>query len=91
MTFHGADRHKIASRLHTYDVVLTTYQIITREVSSIAVDKKADVGPIGDFDVESQGKEIRQSALLQIAWERIILDEAHTIRNPKSQVFSPVP
>ena len=90
VTFHGPDRHKIASRLHMYDVVLTTYQIITREVSSIAVDKKADLGPIGDFNVETQGKEIRQSVLLQIAWERIILDEAHTIRNPKSQVSQAV-
>ena len=90
VTFHGADRHKIASKLHTYDVVLTTYQIIVREVASIAVDKKADLGPIGDFNVETQGKEIRQSVLLQIAWERIILDEAHTIRNPKSQVSQAV-
>ena len=90
ITFHGPDRHKLASKLHTFDVVLTTYQIITREVSNIAIDKNADMGPIGDFSEETQGKEIRQSPLLQIAWERIILDEAHTIRNPKSQVSQAV-
>ena len=25
--FHGADRHKLAAKLHQYDVVITTYQV----------------------------------------------------------------
>ena len=90
LTYHGPDRHKQASKLYKSDVVLTTYQIITREISNIAVGKGDDMGPIGDFNEETHAKEIRQSPLLQVAWERIILDEAHTIRNPKAQVSQAV-
>ena len=90
ITYHGPDRHKLASKISKSDVVLTTYQIISREISNIAVGKGDDMGPIGDFNEETQAKEIRQSPLLQVAWERIILDEAHTIRNPKSLVSQAV-
>ncbi len=48
--------------------------------------KGQEQAPIGDFDVETQAHELRQSMLLQIAFDRIILDEAHVIRNPKSAI-----
>lgn len=55
------------------------------------IDKKdGDSKPIGDFDVESDASAIRQSILLQIAFDRIILDEAHVIRNPKAGVSQSV-
>ena len=53
LTYHGPDRHKQASKLYKSDVVLTTYQIITREISNIAVGKGDDMGPIGDFNEET--------------------------------------
>ncbi|CAH0392936.1 unnamed protein product [Bemisia tabaci] len=34
--------------------------------------------------VTSEGKKMEDSALYKIAWDRIIIDEAHTIRNPKT-------
>lgn len=55
------------------------------------VDKKdGDSKPIGDFDVETDASAIRQSVLLQIAFDRIILDEAHVIRNPKTGISQAV-
>lgn len=116
MIFHGPDRHKLAAKLHQHDIVITTYQvlnkqictllfkllklncifrfltqIVSREISNLSIDKKdGDSKPIGDFDVETHANEIRQSVLLQIAFDRIILDEAHVIRNPKSGVSQSV-
>ncbi len=64
---------------------------MSREISNLSIDKKdGDSKPIGDFDVETHANEIRQSVLLQIAFDRIILDEAHVIRNPKSGVSQSV-
>ncbi|KAI9558938.1 Transcription termition factor 2 [Daphnia sinensis] len=89
--FHGPDRNKLASKLHHYDVVITTYQIVSREIANVKVDKKdGDSKPIGDFDVETDASAIRQSVLLQIAFDRIILDEAHVIRNPKAGISQAV-
>ena len=64
------------------------FQIVAREIQ---VNKKdGDSQPIGDFNGEQDAHEIRQSVLLQIAFDRVILDEAHVIRNPKSGVSQSV-
>lgn len=57
----------------------------------MSLDKKdGDSKPIGDFDVETDAKAKSQSVLLQIAFDRIILDEAHVIRNPKAGISKSV-
>lgn len=50
------------------------------------MEKGQEEAPIGDFDPETQADELRQSVLLRIAFDRIILDEGHVIRNPKAAV-----
>ena len=35
ITYHGADRNRIAGQLHRHDIVLTTYQIVAREISKV--------------------------------------------------------
>ncbi|XP_055855562.1 transcription termination factor 2 [Episyrphus balteatus] len=57
---HGQSRDTKPRHLATYDIVVTTYQIVTRESKN-------------------------KGALFSIAWKRVILDEAHVIRNHKSQ------
>ncbi|KAL9910816.1 transcription termination factor lodestar isoform 1-T3 [Glossina fuscipes fuscipes] len=57
---HGQKRDNKPKHLRTYDIIITTYTIVSRE------HKVA-------------------GALFGIKWKRIILDEAHTIRNHKSQ------
>ncbi|XP_065053319.1 transcription termination factor 2-like isoform X2 [Rhopilema esculentum] len=87
--YHGPTREKSADRLARYDVVLTTYSIVEREAkdlvdSSSLKKKKSDAwlttkGPPPATDRCKR----RDSPLCQVHWRRIILDEAHTIKNPK--------
>ncbi|CAK9798659.1 Transcription termination factor 2 [Anthophora quadrimaculata] len=63
--YHGTNRECLPKRLAKKDVVITTYNILTREFKS-------------------------NSTLYKINWERVILDEAHIIRNHKSQACQAV-
>lgn len=58
---HGCNRETKPKHLRTYDIVVTTYNIVSREHKS-------------------------RGALFGIKWKRIILDEAHVVRNHKSQI-----
>ncbi|XP_023179025.2 transcription termination factor 2 [Drosophila hydei] len=57
---HGNNRESKGKHLRTYDIVVTTYNIVARE-------NKAN------------------GALSGVKWRRIILDEAHVVRNHKAQ------
>ncbi|EPY51093.1 ATP-dependent DNA helicase Rhp16b [Schizosaccharomyces cryophilus OY26] len=69
LVFHGANRKKELNHVHDYDVVITTYQTL---VSEYAPDKK-----------EENSKETL--SLFSFFWWRVILDEAHTIKNKASK------
>uniref|UniRef100_A0A182N2Z1 Transcription termination factor 2 n=1 Tax=Anopheles dirus TaxID=7168 RepID=A0A182N2Z1_9DIPT len=60
---HGTQRETKPRQLAKYDVVITTYNIVSRE------SKDSTRGGGGVYGVN---------------WERVILDEAHVIRNHKS-------
>lgn len=73
-TYHGAGRvHMTAADLSQYDVVITTYQTLT-----------SDYVPRGKGS-KAPEKKLRDSGLYSMQWRRIILDEAHTVRNPVSK------
>ncbi|XP_049547299.1 transcription termination factor 2-like [Anopheles darlingi] len=61
---HGTQRDTKPRHIAKYDVVITTYNIVSREA------KDAETGNGG--------------GLFGVNWERMILDEAHVIRNHKS-------
>ncbi|XP_016909041.1 transcription termination factor 2 [Apis cerana] len=63
--YHGTNRENVPKRLAKNDVVITTYNILTREFKT-------------------------NSTVYKIHWNRIILDEAHIIRNHKSQASQSV-
>ncbi|KAF7376249.1 DNA repair protein rad5 [Mycena sanguinolenta] len=69
--YYGTKRDIDTDELQKYDVVITTYQ-------SIASDDK-DSAP-------SKKKKKVEKSLFDIRWKRIVLDEAHTIRNPKTKM-----
>ncbi|XP_030811830.1 transcription termination factor 2 isoform X3 [Camarhynchus parvulus] len=78
--YHGANRDKHAEVLSGYDVVVTTYSLLSKEIPTT---KEEGEVPAQDHDVES-GSSLC-SPLLRVAWARIILDEAHNIKNPRVQ------
>ncbi|TSV41644.1 Poly [ADP-ribose] polymerase 4 [Bagarius yarrelli] len=76
--YHGPNRQRSASILAEHDVVITTYSLVSKE---IPVQKEDAEKPIQD--TEPVGSEL--PPLLRVAWARVVLDEAHNIKNPKVQ------
>ncbi|NXI07930.1 TTF2 factor, partial [Irena cyanogastra] len=85
--YHGPNRDKHAEVLSGYDVVVTTYSLLSKEIPT---SKEEGEIPAQDHDVIVvcfffQSGSSPCSPLLRVAWARIILDEAHTIKNPRVQ------
>uniref|UniRef100_A0A4W5RZJ6 Transcription termination factor 2 n=1 Tax=Hucho hucho TaxID=62062 RepID=A0A4W5RZJ6_9TELE len=76
--YHGPNRQKNAKVLAEHDVVVTTYSLVSKEI------------PVQKEDAEKPSKDSEDvpsalPPLLRVAWARIVLDEAHNIKNPKVQ------
>ncbi|KAJ7178411.1 SNF2 family N-terminal domain-containing protein [Mycena crocata] len=71
--YYGNSRDISPKYLQKYDVVITTYQTVAGEYD----DK--DSAP-------SKKKKKIEKTLFAVHWKRIVLDEAHTIRNPKTKM-----
>ncbi|XP_023193346.1 transcription termination factor 2 isoform X1 [Xiphophorus maculatus] len=76
--YHGPSRERSARALADYDVVVTTYSLVSKE---ILVEKEDADNPGKDPDHVPS----RSGPLLRVTWARVILDEAHNIKNPKVQ------
>ncbi|XP_034510060.1 transcription termination factor 2 isoform X3 [Ailuropoda melanoleuca] len=77
--YHGPNRDQRAKVLSSYDIVITTYNLLAKEIPT---QKGEGVIPGANRSVE---KDSAKTPLLQIVWARIILDEAHCVRNPRVQ------
>jgi len=62
---HGPSRTKRFADLKKYDVVITTYQILVSEFGNSQMDSESGV----------------KTGCFGLHWYRVILDEAHTIKN----------
>ncbi|EQL33211.1 hypothetical protein BDFG_04655 [Blastomyces dermatitidis ATCC 26199] len=69
LIYHGVGK-KEAKNLNNYDVVITTYGALASEYAPIE-NKLPNSKP-------SQG-------LFSLRWRRVVLDEGHTIRNPRTR------
>ncbi|KAF3694558.1 Transcription termination factor 2 [Channa argus] len=76
--YHGSNREKSAKVLAEYDVVVTTYSLVSKE---IPIQKEEADKPSTDNDYVP----LNSAPLMRVAWARIVLDEAHNIKNPKVQ------
>ncbi|XP_016399133.1 transcription termination factor 2-like [Sinocyclocheilus rhinocerous] len=76
--YHGPNRQRSSSVLAEHDVVITTYSLVSKE---IPVQKEDAEKPSQDSDHVASDL----PPLLRVSWARVILDEAHNIKNPKVQ------
>lgn len=113
LVYHGGNRTKDPAELASFDVVLTTYAIITNEVPkqplveededersgfryglSDAFSNKrkkkmsttSKKGKKGRQGLDSSGFDYDCGPLARVGWSRVILDEAQTIKNHRTQV-----
>ncbi|CAL9780464.1 unnamed protein product, partial [Musa acuminata subsp. burmannicoides] len=115
LVYHGGSRTKCPGDLTRYNVVLTTYSIVTNEVpkqriadddegeqknldkyglsSEFSSNKKRKQPSSGQNKVKKRGKRSKDSQLdvdsgplARVRWFRVILDEAQTIKNHRTQV-----
>ncbi|MED6197118.1 Helicase-like transcription factor chr28 [Stylosanthes scabra] len=115
LIYHGGSRTKDPTELARYDVVLTTYAIVTNEVPKQPLVEEDDIDEkMGErFGISSEfaaGKKRKQlyngnkkskkgrkgidnssiecasGPLAKVGWFRVILDEAQTIKNHRTQV-----
>ncbi|KAF9565547.1 hypothetical protein CPC08DRAFT_815314 [Agrocybe pediades] len=76
--YYGSTRSLSAEELQKYDIVITTYQTITGEHTD------------GSAGGNSSKKKKTERTLFDVPWKRVILDEGHTIRNPKTKAAKAV-
>ncbi|GAA0169956.1 hypothetical protein LIER_24330 [Lithospermum erythrorhizon] len=112
LIYHGNTRTKDPHKLAKYDVVLTTYTIVTKEVPKQPLVAEDEDYNNGERSCESseflnnkrkkgllseKGKKGRKGVdllafendcgtLAKVRWSRVILDEAQTIKNHRTQV-----
>ncbi|CAI9292704.1 unnamed protein product [Lactuca saligna] len=98
LVYHGVNRTKDPIEVAKYDVVLTTYAIVSMEVpkqplveeddrqtqTKLSPNKKRKYPPT--TSVESSNSELINRPLAKLRWFRVILDEAQSIKNYKTQV-----
>lgn len=69
VTFYGEGRNTKQADLENTDLVFTTYDVLSAEFTA-SKGKRKGKGKLGK--------------LLETDWKRVVLDEGHTIRNPKA-------
>ena len=86
--YHGANREQSVKKLARYDLVVTTYGTLTSEAKKIIANcDNVKMDSLKSVSLEEDTKNVE---LFSIGWERIILDEAHQIRNPRSKAAQAV-
>ncbi|XP_048459193.1 transcription termination factor 2 [Rhincodon typus] len=80
--YHGPKRQQSAKALSKFDVVVTTYSLVAKEIPVNKENGHCTTKHEANTLTETK---LSHSPLLKIAWSRIILDEAHNIKNPQVQ------
>ncbi|ORX35743.1 SNF2 family N-terminal domain-domain-containing protein [Kockovaella imperatae] len=77
-TYHGANREVTNATLHSYDVVITTYQ-------TVASEAPAEVSG-GIASSQTKKAKLSNGALFAGPWKRIVADEGHVLKNPRAKM-----
>ncbi|KAI0334969.1 hypothetical protein GY45DRAFT_967409 [Cubamyces sp. BRFM 1775] len=79
--YYGKNRSMTPAELKKFDVVITTYQTVALE---------HDLGATTKGGAPAAKKRKADKGLFDVAWKRIILDEGHNIRNPRTKMAKAV-
>jgi SNF2 family DNA or RNA helicase len=90
LMYHGSGRSRI-DNFDTYDIVLTTYGTLSSDcfISEKKVFndlKRKNLESGTDLDIDYDRQSFSRGALFNYRFHRVILDEAHLIKNHKSLV-----
>ncbi|KLT46105.1 hypothetical protein CC85DRAFT_310121 [Cutaneotrichosporon oleaginosum] len=77
---HGQGRLKSVAQIRNFDVVLTTYGTLCSE-SGITKAKKKQRLASSDDEADDYVAKKKRGPLFKIDWFRVVLDEAHNVRN----------
>ena len=80
LVYHGPYRVKDARIIASYDVVVTSYALLTMEAAKLHKGKN-DKGP----KIAPQKRSNDVKALSEVNWFCIILDECQSVKNPDSK------
>ncbi|KAL1223674.1 Helicase-like transcription factor CHR28 [Cardamine amara subsp. amara] len=83
LIYHGSNRTRDPIELAKYDVVVTTYAIVTNEVPQNHLLDFYEEKKTGCDTIKGP---CHVGALAKVKWLRVVLDEAHTIKNTKTLV-----
>lgn len=89
LVYHGSRRTKDPKELAKHDVVVTTYAIVTNEVPQNPLLNLYDSRSNKRGRESFEGSSLIQShvgALGRVRWLRVVLDEAHTIKNHRTLI-----
>ncbi|KAI9572249.1 SNF2 family N-terminal domain-containing protein [Boletus coccyginus] len=79
--YYGANRNMTPQQLMTRDVVITTYQVVSGDADFSTITQNG-----GEGEGPAKKKRKYGKGLFDVKWKRIILDEGHSIRNPKTKM-----
>ncbi|CAN6250250.1 unnamed protein product [Urochloa humidicola] len=94
LVYHGGSRTRDPTELAEYDVVVTTYAIVSLEVPKESTDGGISVRNKMKLKKNSAGKakkkkkpsNLNGGPLAMVRWFRVVLDEAHTIKSHRTQI-----
>mmetsp|Transcript_11127 Transcript_11127/g.22142 ORF Transcript_11127/g.22142 Transcript_11127/m.22142 type:complete len:873 (-) Transcript_11127:81-2699(-) len=88
--YHGADRHEILSDVQEghVDILLVSYNTLASDHDAFAASLDASAN--GNKKKKAKRARTAAMSIFDIDFHRIVLDEAHTIRNSKTRAFKGV-